>query len=55
MLIAQFGHFYEGAAAEWIGPGASAEDRRHALGRFDELFRTPLTPAGIDQILDAIA
>jgi Ser/Thr protein kinase RdoA (MazF antagonist) len=55
MLIAQFGHFFEGAAQEWLDPKASDEDRDHALSRFDELFRTPLTTSVIDQILDAVA
>ena len=52
MLIAQFGHFYESAAREWLDPKASDEDREHAIARFEELFTTPLTIDRIDQILD---
>ena len=52
MLIAQFGHFYESAAREWLDPQSSHEDRGHAIARFDELFRTPLTIDWIDQVLD---
>jgi Ser/Thr protein kinase RdoA (MazF antagonist) len=54
MLIAQFGHFYESAALEWLDPASSDEDRHHALGRFEELFRTPLTVDRIDELLDAV-
>ena len=52
MLIAQFGHFYESAAREWLDPQSSDEDRQHAIARFDELFATPLTIDRIGQILD---
>jgi Ser/Thr protein kinase RdoA (MazF antagonist) len=55
MLIAQFGHFYESAAREWLDPKSSHEDRDHAIARFEELFTTPLTMDGIDQILDVVA
>jgi Ser/Thr protein kinase RdoA (MazF antagonist) len=54
MLIAQFGHFYESAANEWLDPASSQEDRAHAVSRFDELFRNPLTTDRIDAILDAV-
>ena len=54
MLIAQFGHFYESAANEWLDPGSSQEDRAHAIGRFDELFNNPLTMERIDEILDSV-
>jgi aminoglycoside phosphotransferase (APT) family kinase protein len=53
MLIAQFGHFYEAAAREWLDSESSEEDRKHAISRFDELFATPLTLDRIDGLLDA--
>lgn len=55
MLIAQFGHFYESAAQEWLDPASSEDDRDHAVGRFEELFASPLTVECIDEILDAVA
>jgi aminoglycoside phosphotransferase (APT) family kinase protein len=55
MLIAQFGHFFESAAKEWLDPESSDEDRDHAISRFDELFATPLTLACIDEFLDAVS
>ncbi|HKY49430.1 MAG TPA: phosphotransferase [Acidimicrobiia bacterium] len=55
MLIAQFGHFFESAAEEWLDPSSSQEDREHASGRFDELFAKPLTLDRIDEILDAVS
>lgn len=55
MLIAQFGHFFESAAREWLNPESSKEDREHAIGRFNELFATPLTLERIDEFLDAIS
>ncbi|MGZ5384833.1 MAG: phosphotransferase [Acidimicrobiia bacterium] len=55
MLIAQFGHFYESAAREWLDTDSSEEDRQHAIGRFDELFTKPLTLDRIDEFLDAIS
>ncbi|HUP17184.1 MAG TPA: phosphotransferase [Acidimicrobiia bacterium] len=55
MLIAQFGHFFESAAKEWLNPESSEEDREHALGRFNELFATPLTLDRIDEFLDAVS
>ena len=55
MLIAQFGHFFESAAKEWLDPSSSQEDREHARGRFDELFAKPLTLDRIDGILDAVS
>lgn len=55
MLIAQFGHFHESAANEWLDPQSSLEDRDHAIGRFDELFSTPLTIDRIDEFLDTVA
>ena len=55
MLIAQFGHFYESAAREWLEPDSSEEDQKHAIGRFDELFTKPLTLDRIDEFLDAVS
>jgi Ser/Thr protein kinase RdoA (MazF antagonist) len=55
MLIAQFGHFFESAAQEWLDPASSREDGDHAIGRFEELFASPLTVECIDEILDAVA
>jgi thiamine kinase-like enzyme len=55
MLIAQFGHFFESAALEWLDPSSTEEDRDHALGRFDELFSVPLTIDLIDELLDVVA
>ena len=55
MLIAQFGHFFESAAKEWLNPESSVEDREHAISRFDELFATPLTLERIDEFLDAVS
>jgi Ser/Thr protein kinase RdoA (MazF antagonist) len=55
MLIAQFGHFFESAAKEWLDPESSAKDREHAISRFDELFATPLTLDRIDELLDAVS
>lgn len=55
MLIAQFGHFYEAAAREWLDPDSSDEDRDHAIGRFDQLFDKPLTLDRIDELLDAVS
>ena len=55
MLIAQFGHFYESAAEEWLDPQSSADDRVHAIGRFEELFANPLTVNRIDELLDAVS
>jgi len=55
MLIAQFGHFHEAAAREWLDPDSSDEDREHAIGRFEELFTNPLNFARIDEFLDAVA
>ena len=55
MLIAQFGHFFESAAKEWLDPSSSEGDREHATGRFDELFAKPLTLDRIDDVLDAVS
>lgn len=55
MLIAQFGHFFESAAKEWLDPSSSETDREHAIRRFDELFAQPLTLDRIDEILDAVS
>ena len=55
MLIAQFGHFNESAAREWLDPASSKEDLDHAVGRFDEIFAYPLTMDLIDEILDRVA
>ena len=55
MLIAQFGHFHESAALEWLDPASSNDDLDHAIGRFDELFSYPLTMGLIDEILDRVA
>jgi Ser/Thr protein kinase RdoA (MazF antagonist) len=55
MLIAQFGHFFESAAREWLDPESSEDDREHANSRFDELFATPLTLDRIDEFLDTVA
>jgi Ser/Thr protein kinase RdoA (MazF antagonist) len=55
MLIAQFGHFFESAAKEWLDPESSEEDREHAIGRFNELFATPLTVDRIEEFLDAVS
>ena len=44
MVIAQFGHFWEGAALEWLDPAATAEDRVHAADRVAELLDPPLSP-----------
>ncbi len=54
MLIAQFGHFYESAAEEWLDPESSEEDKKHAIGRFDELFSSRLTLDRLDEFLDAV-
>ncbi|HUP17849.1 MAG TPA: phosphotransferase [Acidimicrobiia bacterium] len=54
MLIAQFGHFFESAAKEWLDPRSSDTDKEHSIGRFDELFGTPLTIDRIDELLDVI-
>ena len=54
MLIAQFGHFHESAAKEWLDPASSEDDRAHAIGRFEELFRAHLTIELIDDLLDAV-
>ena len=55
MLIAQFGHFFESAAEEWLDPESTEEDKDHALGRFDELFTRPLTVDRIEEFLDAVS
>jgi len=55
MLIAQFGHFYESAAKDWLDPKSSPNDRDHAIGRFNELFSNPLTLDRIDKFLDAVS
>jgi Ser/Thr protein kinase RdoA (MazF antagonist) len=55
MLIAQFGHFYESAAKEWLDPKSLEEDREHAISRLEELFTTPLTLDRIDEFLDAVS
>jgi len=55
MLIAQFGHFFESAAKEWLDPKSSEADREHAVSRFDELFAKPLTLDRIDEFLDAVS
>jgi Ser/Thr protein kinase RdoA (MazF antagonist) len=55
MLIAQFGHFYESAAEEWLDPQSSSNDKDHAIGRFNELFGNPLTLDRIDEFLDAVS
>jgi Ser/Thr protein kinase RdoA (MazF antagonist) len=55
MLIAQFGHFFESAAKEWLNPESSEGDRDHAIGRFNELFATPLTLDRIDELLDSVS
>ena len=55
MLIAQFGHFFESAAQEWLDPESFEEDRQHAISRFDELFATPLRLDHIDELLDAVS
>lgn len=55
MLIAQFGHFFEDAAMEWLDPLSTDEDRSHSIARFDELFTRPLTIGRIDQLLAAVS
>lgn len=55
MLIAQFGHFFEAAAMEWLDPESSHEDRSHSIGRIDELFTRPLKIERIDEILEAVS
>ena len=42
MLIAQFGHFWEMAAREWLDPESTDADRAHAEGRVAELMDPPL-------------
>jgi hypothetical protein len=55
MLIAQFGHFFEAAAMEWLDPESSDEDRTHSIRRIDELLTRPLTIERIDEILEAVS
>lgn len=55
MLFAQFGHFFEAAAMEWLDPESSEGDRSHSIGRIDELFTRPLTIESIDEILEAVS
>jgi Ser/Thr protein kinase RdoA (MazF antagonist) len=42
MLIAQFGHFWEVAAEEWLDPESDDADRVHAEARVAELMDPPL-------------
>ena len=42
MLIAQFGHFWEMAAEEWLDPESTDADRAHAERRVAELDEPPL-------------
>ncbi len=43
MLIAQFGHFWESAAEEWLDPESTDAERVHAEGRVAELMDPPLS------------
>lgn len=51
MLIAQFGHFYEMAAAPFLELTATESDRAHAIERFEEFESRPLTTESIGRIL----
>jgi hypothetical protein len=53
MVIAQFGHFYEMAAAPFIDPTATDADRAHGVERFEEFDSRPLTMDAIGQITAA--
>jgi Ser/Thr protein kinase RdoA (MazF antagonist) len=55
MVIAQFGHFYEMAAEEWLRADATDHARAHAISRFDELLARPLDLEVIDATLDSVA
>ncbi|MEX1124621.1 MAG: cysteine desulfurase-like protein, partial [Acidimicrobiia bacterium] len=55
MVIAQFSHFVEAAAVEWLDPASIEADRAHAIARFEMHLERPLTIAVIDEILDSLA
>ena len=51
MVIAQFGHFYEMAAAPFLDLTATDADRAHGVERFEEFDSRPLTMDAIGQII----
>jgi Ser/Thr protein kinase RdoA (MazF antagonist) len=51
MIIAQFGHFYEMAAAPFIDLTATEAERVHGVERFDEFDSRQLTMDAIGQII----
>ncbi len=55
MVIAQFGHFWEGAAQGWLDPAATEEDRLHAADRVAELVDPPLTVDLVAETVDFLA
>jgi Ser/Thr protein kinase RdoA (MazF antagonist) len=54
MVIAQFGHFWESAVAEYTAPDATADARTHSIGRVEPLLRQPLRLTDLDDVLDAL-
>ena len=54
MLIAQFGHFWQKAAEEWLDPESTDADRIHAQGRVDELMDPPLTVEAAQRLVAAV-
>lgn len=54
MVIAQFGHFWEAAAEEWLAPESTAADRAHAESRVAELMSPPFTLATAVALVDAL-
>jgi Ser/Thr protein kinase RdoA (MazF antagonist) len=55
MLIAQFGHFWELAARQWLDPESTDADRLHAEARVAELMDPPLRVDTIRRLLAAVS
>lgn len=55
MVSAQFGHFWEAAAEEWLAPDSTDADRAHAESRVAELMSPPFTVAAAQALVDALS
>lgn len=55
LLTAQFGHFWASAVEEYLAPGASPDQRTHALGRIAELLDPPFRRPDLAAMLDTVA
>lgn len=54
MLIAQFGHFWQLAAEQWLDPESTEADRSHGEERVAELMDPPLRVEAVHALVDAV-